>query len=311
MSDLFTRNIQNIKKIEDQALKTNDVNDLMEDVAGNHYIRRRKDYHSLTDNVKTIITNQGNLSTSVDDGNKVTLPNYVFNINYHSKALAKTDKGLVTLPDFPLTVNGVKPDENGNVTIPTGGGSIAVSSSFTDVGLPTWIVVLNKAIQLNTNDIGVEQRFGNTATFDKETITDQYGVYIDVVKSQDYTKIEYTLSDDFAKLCGQYVMTIQIPDYDLVTISAVNPVFNSPELNDYILGVYPNDNLKMSLNFAGTGLMKYISDNRITVEANGQSQIPTAETDTSIELAGLSSGANSLVIKVGGVVVWGTSFFNA
>lgn len=311
MSDLFTRNIQNIRKIEDQALKTNDVNDLLEDVAGNHYIRRRKDYHSLTDNVKTIITNQGDLSTSVDEDNKVTLPNYVYNINYHSKALAKTDKGLVTLPDFPLTVNGVKPDQDGNVTIATGGGSIGIASSYIDVGLATWTVVLNKGVDLDNSSINVEQRFGSLITVDKETIPDSYGLYIDVNKNQDYTKIEFSLSDSYDKLFGQYVMTIQIDNYELVAISTVNPVFNSPEIADYILGVYPNDDLKMSLHFAGAGLMKFIGDNRITVEANGQSQIPASETDTFIELAGLSTGANSLVIKVGGVVVWGTSFFNA
>lgn len=78
MSDLFTRNIQNIRNINKQPFKTNDVNDLLEDKAGKHYIRRRKDYHCLTDNIKTI----NGLAPSLSSGtNPIFLP--IISVKYN------------------------------------------------------------------------------------------------------------------------------------------------------------------------------------------------------------------------------------
>lgn len=78
MSDLFTRNIQNVRNIKKQPFKTNDVNDLLEDKAGKHYIRRRKDYHCLTDNIKSINGMKPDISTG---NNPIFLP--IISVKYN------------------------------------------------------------------------------------------------------------------------------------------------------------------------------------------------------------------------------------
>ena len=78
MSDLFTRNIQNVRNIKKQPFKTNDVNDILEAKDGQHYIRRRKDYHGLTDNVKSINGIKPDISTGA---NPIFLP--IINVKYY------------------------------------------------------------------------------------------------------------------------------------------------------------------------------------------------------------------------------------
>lgn len=71
MSKKFVRGITNVKDINKQDFDTNNVNDLLSDGENNYIHRKKKDkseeYHNLTDNLKTL---------SSDDTNLLTVTNY-------------------------------------------------------------------------------------------------------------------------------------------------------------------------------------------------------------------------------------------
>lgn len=70
MSNKFTRNITNIKNVNEQGLETNNQNDLLSQTDGSVFVRTLDLYHNLTDNIKSI---NGNIVT-MNDGNKLNLP---------------------------------------------------------------------------------------------------------------------------------------------------------------------------------------------------------------------------------------------
>lgn len=98
MGSRFTRNIHNIRKIDNQEFRTNVQNDLLSDTAGEVYVRTKEkekpQYYQLTNAVKSV------------------------------NGVATTDRtGAVTIDVGVKTINGEKPDEKGNINI-SGGNSI-------------------------------------------------------------------------------------------------------------------------------------------------------------------------------------------
>lgn len=67
MANKFTRNITNVKNILKQSLNTNNQNDLLSDDK-HAYIRNKKEYHCLTDNVKSVN------GVKADEKNEVVIP---------------------------------------------------------------------------------------------------------------------------------------------------------------------------------------------------------------------------------------------
>lgn len=98
MGSRFTRNIHNIRKIDNQEFRTNVQNDLLSDTTGEVYVRTKEkekpQYYQLTNAVKSV------------------------------NGVATTDRaGAVTIDVGVKTINGEKPDEKGNINI-SGGNSI-------------------------------------------------------------------------------------------------------------------------------------------------------------------------------------------
>lgn len=80
MSNKFTRNITNIKNVNEQGLETNNQNDLLSQTNGNVFVRTLKQYHNLTDNIKNI---NGNVVT-MNEGNKIVLP-IIISVNHYEQ----------------------------------------------------------------------------------------------------------------------------------------------------------------------------------------------------------------------------------
>lgn len=80
MSNKFTRNITNIKNVNEQGLETNNQNDLLSQEDGNVFVRTLDYYHNLTDNIKNI---NGNTVT-MNDGNKLVLP-IIISVNHYEQ----------------------------------------------------------------------------------------------------------------------------------------------------------------------------------------------------------------------------------
>lgn len=75
MTRRITRNLVKVKDIKKLGTQVSQVNDLVNDLGNDSYIRREKDYHCLTDNIKTILSDNQNLLTVANDNknNKATL----------------------------------------------------------------------------------------------------------------------------------------------------------------------------------------------------------------------------------------------
>lgn len=92
MSSRFTRNIHNIKNINEQDFNTNIQNDLLSDNNGEVFIRTKEknkpQYYQLTNSVKSV------------------------------NGVSTTDRqGAITIDVGVKTINNTKPDENGNINI--------------------------------------------------------------------------------------------------------------------------------------------------------------------------------------------------
>jgi hypothetical protein len=92
MSSRFTRNIHNIKNINEQDFNTNVQNDLLSDNNGEVFIRTKEknnpQYYQLTNSVKSV------------------------------NGVSTTDRqGAITIDVGVKTINNKKPDENGDINI--------------------------------------------------------------------------------------------------------------------------------------------------------------------------------------------------
>lgn len=101
----FVRGVKDLGNVKKQPFYTNDQNDLLSESNGEVYVRTQKDkkgqYYQLTNAIKTI---NGKAPDDTRTGDRV---------------------GIVE------SVNGVKPNENGAVTIPTGGGIMPTTVDYT------------------------------------------------------------------------------------------------------------------------------------------------------------------------------------
>ena len=105
MAKKIVRGITNVKTINKQDFDTNNVNDLLSDGEHNYIHRKKKDkseeYHCLTDNVKTVESNDTSLLKVTND-NKTT--NKVVLLPQHDET--KQDK-LTASGGIDLTDNNI------------------------------------------------------------------------------------------------------------------------------------------------------------------------------------------------------------
>lgn len=115
MANEFVRNTTDLNSTKEIPLTITEENDLVSNDKKQHFIRRKDDYHCLTDNVKSMKLNGKELKPDLIK-NQVTLPNLTQKVDKYSV----NEHGNVST-DYPLTVNGVginnKTDRN--ISLPT------------------------------------------------------------------------------------------------------------------------------------------------------------------------------------------------
>ena len=191
MSNKFTRNITKIKDIKKQGLDTNNPNDLIS-LTDNKtvYLRREKDYHCLTDNVKSIKINSTEFLA--DENNHVTTQKLTEKVDKYSP----NENGFIST-DYPLSVNGQTIDNktNRNITIDT--GVLTVNGQAPDE---------NGNIELN-----------NTSVVNNTLVVNNLYMFI-TKEDEDYYYLVAHLFGDFNTLNNSY---------DLITLSTTTYYYNS------------------------------------------------------------------------------------
>lgn len=113
MANKFVRSMNDVnQKNGEIPLNLTNENDLISTKEKQHYIRRKDDYHCLTDNVKTIKLNGKELKPDLIK-NQVTSPNLAEEVN----GVKVSSNGKVTIDTGVMTVNGQKPDSKGDIVV--------------------------------------------------------------------------------------------------------------------------------------------------------------------------------------------------
>lgn len=118
MANKFTRNITNVTDIEKVPKYTNNENDLLSHQDGKKtYIRRKKDYHCLTDNIKTVDVKGATdlLTVEVDSENNNAVMTAKRDNTKQNKLSVKTDTPEtvdISLKKDVLQVDVKQSDEN-------------------------------------------------------------------------------------------------------------------------------------------------------------------------------------------------------
>lgn len=212
MSNKFTRNITKVKDIKKQGLDTNNPNDLIS-LTDNKtvYLRREKDYHCLTDNVKSIKINSTEFLA--DENNHVETQKLVEKVDKYTpneNGYISTDYPLsvngqtidnkttrnIAIYTGVLTVNGQQPDETGNVTLETGGSNddIFINGMKLKTGN---IVTGNNIFDIPLNvitDVNVEKEIvsnGIKLTFSGELVIDFTNTPVSLVRKEGFFEGRY------------------------------------------------------------------------------------------------------------------------
>lgn len=241
MAKKFVRGITDIKTITNQDFDTNNVNDLLSD--GEHnYIHRKKgkseEYHNLTDNLKTVSSDNTDLLTVTNDNkttNSATLhPQHdsqkeqsiestrnTITIEHGDNATSETTK-VDTNPQVVL--------EHGKLTSSDGGLTFShiEASETTDVSLSTNFKQNNVAA-LTTSDTsggtslisietGIPDYYGNSFIINQTSLTNKINSIVDSIENyQERIKLNVGT--------GQTYSTIQ-EALDTINDSSVNKVYD-------------------------------------------------------------------------------------
>lgn len=113
MANKFVRSMNDVNRKENELpLDLTNENDLISTKEKQHHIRRKDDYHCLTDNVKTIKLNGKELKPDLIK-NQVTSPNLAEEVN----GVKVSNNGKVTIDTGVMTVNGQEPDSKGDIVV--------------------------------------------------------------------------------------------------------------------------------------------------------------------------------------------------
>lgn len=113
MANKFVRSMNDVnQKNGVLPLDLTNENDLISTKEKQHHIRRKDDYHCLTDNIKSMKLNGKELKPDLIK-NQVVSPNLAEEVN----GVKVSSNGKVTINTGVMTVNGQQPDSKGDVVV--------------------------------------------------------------------------------------------------------------------------------------------------------------------------------------------------